>query len=101
MIEVEVVYCPRLSVWDRTVLQVQEGCTVGQALAASGVLQRHGLEGATLEVGIWGRRQALDHLVRARDRLEVYRPLQCDPKEARRLRYRRQGEAGPSRSPRR
>jgi putative ubiquitin-RnfH superfamily antitoxin RatB of RatAB toxin-antitoxin module len=101
MIDIEVVYCPRPSQTDRTVLQVQEGCTVGQALAASGVLARHGLEEAAVAVGVWGRQQALDHPLRARDRVEVYRPLQCDPKEARRLRYRRQREEGARSSPKR
>ena len=90
MIEVEVIYCPRPSVLDRTVLALPPGCTLGQALAASGVLQRHGLQAEGLAAGVWGRRQPLDHPLRARDRVEVYRPLQCDPKEARRQRYRRQ-----------
>ena len=44
-----------------------------------------------LKVGIWGRARPLDTPLRERDRVEVYRPLQVDPKEARRLRYRKQG----------
>lgn len=42
-------------------------------------------------LAIWGRRCALDKALRDGDRLEWLRPLQVDPKEARRLRYRRTG----------
>jgi putative ubiquitin-RnfH superfamily antitoxin RatB of RatAB toxin-antitoxin module len=41
-----------------------------------------------LSVGVWGALRGLDHPLRDRDRVEVYRPLKVDPKEARRLRYR-------------
>jgi putative ubiquitin-RnfH superfamily antitoxin RatB of RatAB toxin-antitoxin module len=34
----------------------------------------------------------LETILRDRDRIEVYRPLTVDPKEARRLRYRASGE---------
>jgi putative ubiquitin-RnfH superfamily antitoxin RatB of RatAB toxin-antitoxin module len=34
----------------------------------------------------------LDHVLRDRDRIELYRGLKVDPKEARRLRYRAAGE---------
>jgi hypothetical protein len=40
-------------------------------------------------IGVWGRKQPLDAALRDRDRVELYRPLQVDPKEARRLRYKR------------
>jgi putative ubiquitin-RnfH superfamily antitoxin RatB of RatAB toxin-antitoxin module len=33
-------------------------------------------------------------VLRNRDRVELYRPLKVDPKEARRQRYRGQGESG-------
>lgn len=45
-----------------------------------------------LRVGIWGRARPLDTVLRERDRIEVYRPLTVDPKEARRQRYARRGE---------
>lgn len=47
---------------------------------------------AALRIGIWGRVRALDTPLRERDRIEVYRPLTVDPKEARRLRYAKRGE---------
>lgn len=37
-------------------------------------------------VGIYGKKKPLDTVLREHDRIEVYRPLQADPKEARRRR---------------
>jgi uncharacterized protein len=42
---------------------------------------------------VWGRVTPLDHVLRDGDRVEIYRPLTVDPKEARRLRYKRQRRA--------
>jgi hypothetical protein len=92
MIAVEVVYCPRPGEVDTSALTLPEGTRIRDALAASGIAARHGLTLEALSCGIWGRRLGLDHPVRDRDRVEVYRPLQCDPKEARRLRYRQRKE---------
>ena len=54
------------------------GATVRDALAASG------FEGHA--VGIFGKRVELDHRLADGDRVEIYRPLAVDPKEARRQR---------------
>ncbi len=43
-----------------------------------------------MRCGVWGRPQAPDWPLRDGDRVEVYRVLTVDPKEARRLRYKRQ-----------
>ena len=40
------------------------------------------------DAGLWGRRQPGSTVLQDGDRVEAYRPLRCDPKEARRLRYR-------------
>jgi len=40
-------------------------------------------------VGIWGRTVALDAPLAEGDRVEIYRPLRMDPKEARRRRAQR------------
>jgi putative ubiquitin-RnfH superfamily antitoxin RatB of RatAB toxin-antitoxin module len=87
MIKVEVVFCPAPGVIDQVALTLADGSTVAQALQDSGVLLRHGLEAGEVQVGVWGRKENLDKTLRERDRVELYRPLQCDPKEARRLRY--------------
>lgn len=55
------------------------GATVRDALAACGVP-------AGRLVGVFGKRVALDHRLSDGDRVEVYRPLAIDPKEARRRR---------------
>jgi putative ubiquitin-RnfH superfamily antitoxin RatB of RatAB toxin-antitoxin module len=46
------------------------------------------LSSAPWDAGVWGRRVPLSTVLKDGDRVEAYRPLRCDPKEARRLRYR-------------
>jgi putative ubiquitin-RnfH superfamily antitoxin RatB of RatAB toxin-antitoxin module len=89
MLRVEVLYCPAPSVVDRVVLQLPQGTCLQDAVDASGLCQRHALNRATLKVGIWGRVQPPQTGLRDQDRVELYRPLRVDPKEARRLRYKR------------
>jgi putative ubiquitin-RnfH superfamily antitoxin RatB of RatAB toxin-antitoxin module len=94
-VRVEVVYCPRDAAdADRQELSLPAGSTLRQALQASGLLSRHPELGAGAPVaGVWGRARSLDSVVQEGDRVELYRPLQVDPKEARRLRYRGQQRA--------
>jgi uncharacterized protein len=86
---VEVVYCPRPGVVDLISLNLAVGATVADALRGSGVLARHGLEADGLRVGVWCKACDPATPLRDHDRIEVYRPLTVDPKEARRLRYKR------------
>ena len=84
-----VVYSPRAGEVEQLSLQLPAGATVADALAQSGLLQRHpGIDLDTQRVGVWGSLRALGDELRDQDRVEVYRPLQVDPKEARRLRHR-------------
>jgi putative ubiquitin-RnfH superfamily antitoxin RatB of RatAB toxin-antitoxin module len=46
-------------------------------------------------VGVWGRKERAGHVLRDLDRIELVRPLNVDPKEARRVRYRAHGEKLP------
>lgn len=94
-VRVEVVFAPAGVPADLTPLELCAGSTIAQALLASGVLVRHGLAVEHAAVGVWGRRMPLDTVLRPGDRVELYRPLLCDPKEARRLRQRRQGGKRP------
>ena len=83
---VEVVYALPLK-QDVISLDVAAGATVGQALAASGMLARHpDIDLRVARLGVWGRSTTLDALLREGDRVEIYRPLQVDPKEVRRRR---------------
>lgn len=94
MVRVEVVYCPSPGEIDLTPLSLDDGATVRDALRASGVLGRHGLDEASVDAGIWFKACTLDDALRERDQVQVYRPLVVDPKEARRQRYRkREGKA--------
>ena len=56
------------------------GSTVADALAASG------LEDVQGRVGIYGKLVPTKTALRDGDRVEIYRPLQADPKELRRAR---------------
>jgi hypothetical protein len=91
-LRVEVVYCPRPGVTDRVALTLPAGATAADARRASGLAQRHGLSVAGLQLGIWCRVCEPGTPLRDRDRVEMYRPLVVDPKEARRLRYSRHKE---------
>ena len=83
---VEVVYALPLA-QDVVLLDVPVDTTVAQALTASGILARHpDIDVRTSALGIWGRRVAPDTPLREGDRVEIYRPLQADPKEVRRRR---------------
>jgi putative ubiquitin-RnfH superfamily antitoxin RatB of RatAB toxin-antitoxin module len=70
-------------------VRVPEGATVREAIAASAVLEDHpGLDLAAHRVGIFGKIATPDRILRAGDRVEIYRPLEADPKDARRRRAR-------------
>jgi putative ubiquitin-RnfH superfamily antitoxin RatB of RatAB toxin-antitoxin module len=69
-------------------LEMPAGCTVGQAIEASGLMQKFpeiDLE-ETNKVGVFGKLTRLDAALRDLDRVEIYRPLIADPKEVRRKR---------------
>ncbi len=85
-IEVQVCYALPDSSFLRS-LNVPAGTTIEQAVAQSGLLQAiPGIDLASNMVGIYGKRKPLDTVLHEHDRVEVYRPLQADPKEARRRR---------------
>jgi putative ubiquitin-RnfH superfamily antitoxin RatB of RatAB toxin-antitoxin module len=65
------------------VLHLAAGTTVAEALRLAGWLDESGHVAA-----VWGRHVEPDHPLRDGDRIEWLRPLQVDPKEARRQRYR-------------
>jgi putative ubiquitin-RnfH superfamily antitoxin RatB of RatAB toxin-antitoxin module len=94
VIEVLVCFSPQPREVDEVSLQLPAGSTVAQALQASGLLAKHGLAlDEPLAVGVWMRLKPLDTVLRQDDRVEVYRGLKVDPKEARRQRYRKQKAA--------
>ena len=87
-IEVEVAYAePERQFLRKVVLRVD--ATVADAIAESGLEREFGVDAATLETGIWSKPVARNAVVSEGDRVELYRPLTADPKEARRRRARR------------
>ncbi|UAA39880.1 RnfH family protein [Paraneptunicella aestuarii] len=66
---------------------VAQGLTVQQVIEASGILEQFdGIDLTVNKVGIWNRTCKLQDIPRDGDRIEIYRPLIADPKEARRAR---------------
>ena len=88
---VKVAYSPRAGAVEERALVVPADAVLLEALHSSGVLERHPeIDLGSARFGIWGQLRALDAPLRDGDRIEIYRPLQVDPMEARRLRQRRQ-----------
>lgn len=68
-------------------LNVPAGTRLQEAIAQSGLLlQASEIDLTTCRVGIYGKLKTLDTVLRAGDRVEIYRPLVADPKESRRQR---------------
>jgi putative ubiquitin-RnfH superfamily antitoxin RatB of RatAB toxin-antitoxin module len=68
-------------------IKVKQGITAAEAIQLSGITKKFpeiNLE--VNQIGIFGKLTQLDHVMRERDRIEIYRPLIADPKEIRRQR---------------
>ncbi|MFW2403896.1 MAG: RnfH family protein [Gammaproteobacteria bacterium] len=73
-------------------LDVPLGTPVRKALELSGIAAVFDeIDIATCPVGIFGRAIEDDHVLQAGDRLEIYRPLTVNPRDARRARARNRG----------
>ena len=88
MFNIEVVYAmPALQQLIR--LQVPAGTSIQVAIELSGMLSRCPEIDLTRQaVGVFSHPKKLSDLVQEGDRIEIYRPLTMDPKEARRKRGR-------------
>lgn len=64
-------------------VRLPPGSTLAQAAQASGLLAD---STGPVDLGVYNRIQTADTLLRHGDRIELYRPLQIDPKAARRIR---------------
>jgi uncharacterized protein len=68
-------------------LTVSAGTTAMEAVSQSGITQQHPeILQQPLVLGIFGKKIAPTTLLKAMDRVEIYRPLLANPKEARRQR---------------
>ena len=89
MIVVEVCYALADRIW-RVRLRLADHATVGEAIEASGFAAEFPkVDVQASGVGIFGRLGGLQDGLRDGDRVEIYRPLIHDPKDARRSRARR------------
>ena len=90
MLEIEVVYgLPDKQVLKK--LNVQKGCTAREAVCQSALDEIFSeLDLQTAPLGIFGKSVKDETLLRDKDRIEIYRPLLIDPKEARRKRVQNQ-----------
>ncbi len=75
-------------------LEVEEGTSAREAIERSGILQRYPeIALARGRIGIFGKAVEPDAPLRDGDRVEIYRPLIADPKQARRERAERRKRA--------
>lgn len=70
-------------------LDLAPGATASDAVRASGLADEYpDIDPEDTPLGVFGQACAPTTVLRAGDRVEIYRPLQVDPKEARRRRAR-------------
>ncbi len=66
-------------------VSLDPGSTVSDAILESRMSEHFPSQDlSTFEVGVWGRVVARDQVLTDGDRVEIYRPLEIDPREARR-----------------
>ena len=69
------------------ILEVKEGSTLKEAIDASGILKQYKqIDLSKDRVGIFSKFATLDTVLREKDRVEIYRPLEADPKKVRKER---------------
>lgn len=84
MLGVEVVFA-RPEMQQIIPVRVPRGATIRATIERSRILERYAeIDLAVNRVGIFGSLRDLGDTVQDGDRVEIYRPLQVDPKEARR-----------------
>ena len=71
-------------------LELQSPVTAKHAIEQSGILEAYpSLDINRCDVGIYSQSVSLDCILKNLDRVEIYRPLVINPKDARRLRAQR------------
>jgi uncharacterized protein len=70
-------------------VELRDGATVEDAIAAARLPERFpDVDAAKMKAGVWSRVARPSAVLRDGDRVELYRELAADPKEARRARAR-------------
>lgn len=85
MVHVELIYINLQKEILQFNLSLPAGSTVEDVIKASGIYESNP-ETQQFAVGLFSKRCSKDKEVKTGDRIEIYRPLQIDPKEKRRER---------------
>jgi putative ubiquitin-RnfH superfamily antitoxin RatB of RatAB toxin-antitoxin module len=76
-------------------IEVAQGTTVEQAVIQSGIIDKcPEIDVTALTLGVWNRTVKPTQVLKDGDRIEIYRPLIADPKDARRKRAEKAKEEG-------
>ena len=68
-------------------LEAPDGASINEVIALSGICKQFPeIDMTAVQVGVWGKVRRRDFKLRAGDRVEIFRALKADPKEARRNR---------------
>ncbi len=71
-------------------LEVEENTSLETVIDRSGILEIFPeIDLTKQKIGVFGKLRKLNELIKAGDRIEIYRPLLIDPKEARRAKAKR------------
>ncbi|MBH0056409.1 RnfH family protein [Pseudoalteromonas sp. SWXJZ94C] len=94
MINVEVVFALPTTATTLSI-EVLEGTTVEQAVIQSGIIEKcPEIDAQALTLGVWNRTVKPTLELKNGDRIEIYRPLIADPKDARRKRAEKAKDEG-------
>ena len=94
MITVDVVFALPTSAISLQV-EVPVGTTAEQAVIKSGIIAKcPEIDATALTLGVWNRTCKLTQVLEDGDRVEIYRPLLADPKDARRKRAEKAKDEG-------
>lgn len=86
MIKIELIYATEKYA-ETIMLSLDYGTTISTAIEKSGIIKKHPeIVMGENKVGIYSKLCDLDTVLEDGDRVEIYRPLKADPKEARRSR---------------
>jgi hypothetical protein len=86
LFQIEIIYAlPHSQILKK--INVFAGCTIEQAILRCGILDQFPeIDLTKNKLGIFGKFAQPDAILHPYDRVEIYRPLVIDPKDARRIR---------------
>ncbi|MBQ4797914.1 RnfH family protein [Pseudoalteromonas sp. MMG006] len=94
MINIEVVFALPTTATSLSI-KVPEGTTAEQGVIQSGIIEKcPEIDPTALTLGVWNRTVKANYELKEGDRIEIYRPLIADPKDARRKRAEKAKEEG-------